>query len=67
MSWLIVAGRTPKQAEQVPTWRTATVRGVTAFAEANAKVWAEIDTGSADPWTLGIMTASETWRKYRQE
>jgi hypothetical protein len=70
VSWLIAAGHSPKQAEwwaeQVPAWRTATIEGVTAFAEANAKMWAEIGAGSTDPWTRGIVTASEAWRQYRQ-
>lgn len=70
VSWLIAAGHDPEQAEgwaeQVPAWQTATVEGVTAFAEANANMWAEVGTGSDDPWIRAIVTASEAWRQYRR-
>lgn len=71
VSWLITAGHRPAQAEQqagrIPSWRAAPAAGITAFAEANANVWAEIGTGSTDPWTLGIMAAAETWRRHRHD
>ncbi|MFI5936263.1 phosphotransferase family protein [Actinoplanes sp. NPDC051494] len=71
VSWLIAAGHTPKQAEwwaeQVPAWRMATVEGVTAFAVANARMWAASGDGSTDPWTRAIMHASEVWRRYREQ
>ncbi|GID49925.1 hypothetical protein Aca07nite_72000 [Actinoplanes capillaceus] len=70
VSWLIAAGNTPQAAEwwaaQVPAWQTTTSEGVTAFAEANARMWAEIGTGSTDAWTTGILAASAAWRQYRQ-
>ncbi|XVU25327.1 hypothetical protein ACQPZJ_50530 [Actinoplanes sp. CA-054009] len=70
VSWLIAAGHTPAQAEwwarQVPAWQTATIEGVTAFAEANAKMWAEIGAASTDSWTHNIMTAAEAWWRFRK-
>ncbi|GGN99114.1 hypothetical protein GCM10010112_92610 [Actinoplanes lobatus] len=70
VSWLIAAGHTPEQAEwwaaQVPAWQTVTTAGVTAFAEANARLWAEIGAGSTDAWTTRILAASAAWRQYRQ-
>lgn len=71
VSWLIAAGHDPGQAEwwagQVPAWRTATVEGVTDFAEANATMWAQIGAGSDDPWIRGIVAAAQAWRQYRRE
>jgi hypothetical protein len=70
VSWLITAGHNPQQAEEwaarVPAWHTATIDGLTAFAEANARMWAEIGAGSADPWTRGIAAAAAAWWHYRR-
>ena len=69
--WLMAAGgHEPESAEQwadrIPTWRTAPLRGVTAFALANANVWEEIGGDDPDPWTARMVTASRRWAKYRQ-
>ncbi|MBO3744018.1 phosphotransferase [Actinoplanes flavus] len=70
VSWLITAGHTPQQAEwwaaQTPAWQTATTAGVTAFAEANARMWADIGAGSTDAWTTRILAASTAWSQYRR-
>ena len=70
VSWLIAAGHTPNQAEswaaQVPAWHTAPPKAITAFAEANAKIWAESSAPSPDPWTSKIVTASKSWSQHRR-
>ncbi|MFC4066907.1 phosphotransferase family protein [Actinoplanes subglobosus] len=70
VSWLVTAGHSPEQAEewaaQVPTWQVAPIDALTAFAGANARMWAEIGDGSTDPWTRRIVSASESWWQYRR-
>ncbi|MFF7495106.1 aminoglycoside phosphotransferase [Streptomyces rubiginosohelvolus] len=67
--WLIAAGHTPASAEhwaaEVPSWHAAPAEGITAFAAANANVWAEISTADPAPWTLRLAAASEAWRTHR--
>jgi hypothetical protein len=69
VTWLIVAGHEPKEAEwwadQVPAWRTAPVDGVTAFAAANALMWATHGGADPDPWTEKLVNASARWSAYR--
>ncbi|QNE76126.1 aminoglycoside phosphotransferase [Streptomyces finlayi] len=68
--WLIAAGHTPASAEEwaakIPAWHTAAAEGITAFAAANANVWAEISTADPDPWTLRLATAATTWHAHRR-
>ncbi|MDI6102017.1 hypothetical protein QLQ12_25690 [Actinoplanes sp. NEAU-A12] len=68
VAWLIAAGHAPEVADQwaarVPAWRAAPSTGVRAFAEANARLWAEIGGASPDAWTRRLVDASEAWRQY---
>ncbi|MEU4164492.1 hypothetical protein [Actinoplanes sp. NPDC026670] len=67
--WLITAGHSPHSAEQwasrVPSWRTAPESGVTAFAQANARMWSEIGGANPDNWTAVLMKASIDWYSFR--
>ncbi|MEU4214054.1 hypothetical protein [Actinoplanes sp. NPDC026623] len=67
--WLIASGHSPQSAErwaaQIPAWRAAPQAGVTAFAAANARLWAEIGGDHPDAWTHRMMTASSQWRDSR--
>jgi aminoglycoside phosphotransferase (APT) family kinase protein len=66
--WLIASGHDPRSAERwaarVPAWRAAPPAGVTVFAEANARMWAEIGGERPDAWTRRLVDASNTWRRY---
>ncbi|WP_098024009.1 aminoglycoside phosphotransferase [Streptomyces sp. st115] len=67
--WLIAAGHTPTSAErwaaEIPSWHTAPAEAITAFATANANLWAEISTADTAPWTFRLAAASEAWRTHR--
>ncbi|MEV6598372.1 hypothetical protein AB0M36_16045 [Actinoplanes sp. NPDC051346] len=67
--WLVAAGHGPNAAEwcaaKVPAWRSAPDKGVTAFAAANAKIWAEAGGSDPDPWTRRMVEASTAWSNYR--
>jgi len=66
--WLIASGHAPEAAERwaarVPAWQAAPPAGVTVFAEANARMWAEISGERPDAWTRRLADASNTWRRY---
>jgi hypothetical protein len=68
--WLIAAGHDPDPAEQwagkVSAWADAPPAGVTAFAEAQAALWAEIGGATPDPWTARLVTASARWAQFRR-
>lgn len=68
--WLIAAGHSPAGAEawaaQVPAWSQAPSAAVTVFAKASARLWAEINTNSTDPWTQRLAHASRTWAAWRR-
>ena len=65
--WLIVAGHDSAQAEQqamkVPAFRQAPQPAVTAFAEAQAAMWADIGESAPHP---GLAAAATDWVKYRR-
>ena len=67
--WLISAGHDPRSAERwaarVPAWRAAPPHGVTAFAAANARIWAESGGADPDPWTRRLVDASAAWSQHR--
>ncbi|MFD4373418.1 aminoglycoside phosphotransferase [Streptomyces sp. NPDC058486] len=67
--WLIASGHTPTSAEHraagIPSWHAAPAEGITAFAAANANVWAEISTAAPDPWTLRLAHAATAWHAHR--
>lgn len=67
--WLIATGHEPASAEswtaQVPVWRFAPKRGITAFADANAALWADIGGAEPDPWTARMVDASHRWAGFR--
>ena len=71
VSWLIAAGHGPGSAERwaakVPAWRSAPPDGITAFAKANARIWAEAGGADPDPWTRRMAGASTAWSRYRLE
>jgi hypothetical protein len=67
--WLIAAGHTPAQAEQlathVPAWGAAPTEAVDIFAEANANLWTEIAGNSPDSWTAHLLSAANSWHAHR--
>ncbi|WP_131745268.1 aminoglycoside phosphotransferase [Frankia sp. Cppng1_Ct_nod] len=68
--WLMAAGdHSAESAEawaaRIPSWNTAPQDAVNAFAEANAKLWAEIVQVDPNPWTARMATAAERWSHYR--
>lgn len=63
--WLVAFGHGPAEAEshaRVPAFALAPERAVTAFAAAQAAMWAEI--GEAAPYP-GLAAAATDWHKYR--
>ncbi|MFC8079558.1 aminoglycoside phosphotransferase [Streptomyces sp. NPDC057307] len=69
--WLMAAGKhDPRSAEKwaarVPSWQRAAPEAVTAFALATANVWEEIAGTDPDPWTAGILSASQRWAEHRK-
>lgn len=67
ITWLVAAGHAPEDAERwaarIPAWQAAPPAGVRAFAEANARLWAEIGGEHPDAWTSRLVDASEVWRR----
>ena len=67
--WLIVAGHKAQSAEQwaanVPAWHKAPASGLTAFAQANTRMWSEIGGGNPDAWTRRLIIAADTWHEFR--
>ena len=67
--WLIASGHNPGSAERwaakVPAWRSAPDPGITAFAKANVRVWAEIGGGKPDEWTRCLINAADLWHESR--
>jgi hypothetical protein len=68
--WLIAAGHEPAGAEshaaQISAFSTAPVDAVTAFAQANARVWHEVAGTRDDVWTSRLRGASAAWARYRR-
>lgn len=66
--WLIASGHHPAQAERhaarVPAFASAPAREVTAFAAAQAAMWAEIADHAPHP---GLAAAAATWHVYRTD
>ncbi|MFF6970136.1 MULTISPECIES: aminoglycoside phosphotransferase [Streptomyces] len=70
--WLIAAGRhrpfaAERTARRVPAFRNAPDAAVTAFAVANANLWAEITAGESDPWTARVDAAAQAWLRHRRD
>lgn len=67
--WLIAAGHSPHSGEQwatrIAAWRTAPEDGITAFAQANARMWLEIGGANPDDWTAPLIVASKEWSAFR--
>jgi hypothetical protein len=67
--WLIASGHHPQSAERwathTPAWSSAPAAGMTAFAAANARLWAEIGGADPDPWTPRMAAASHRWHNSR--
>ena len=67
--WLVACGHDPSSAErwaaEVPAWRSAPAPGITAFAKANVRLWAEIGGGQPDDWTRRLINATDLWHEYR--
>jgi len=61
--WLIASGHDPSSAERwaakVPARRSVPVLGITAFAKANVRVWAEIGGREPDDWTRRLINAAD--------
>ncbi|MFD4479891.1 aminoglycoside phosphotransferase [Streptomyces sp. NPDC058471] len=69
--WLIGNGRhAPESAEAwaafIPAWRTAPPHAVDAFADANARAWAEIAAKNPGAWSDALRDAAKRWAEYRQ-
>lgn len=68
--WLIAAGHAPASAERwaarIPSWHTAPVDGITAFAAANVNVWSEICNADPDPWSRRLAAAATAWHTHRR-
>jgi hypothetical protein len=68
---LIDAGHTPAQAEdwaaRLPAWHTAPAAALTAFAQANAALWAELAANdNASHWKQHMATSARRWSQHRQ-
>jgi len=67
--WLIAAGHDPSSAErwaaQLPAWRSAPARAVTAFTKANVRVWAQTGGKDPDDWTSRLTNAATKWHEFR--
>ncbi|MFG2625626.1 aminoglycoside phosphotransferase [Streptomyces sp. NPDC048473] len=68
--WLIGAGHTPAEAEdlaaRLPAWESAPPRAVDAFAHASAKLWNEIAGADPDDWTRQLLAAALRWHRHRR-
>lgn len=66
---LIADGHTTDQAEavveDVPAWTKAPEEGLTVFAQASLKSWAEIADANPVPWTLAMAEAARKWSQHR--
>ncbi|MCK9921166.1 hypothetical protein MXD61_04460 [Frankia sp. AgPm24] len=70
--WLMAeGGHTAAQAEawasQIPSWQAAPAGAVTAYAKANARLWAEIAQARPDEWTSRTASAAGAWALYRAQ
>jgi hypothetical protein len=68
--WLIATGtHEPTEAEQwasrMPAWRSAPPDALTAFAEANAKLWAEIADENPGSWSASLRDAAGRYAAFR--
>ncbi|WP_030062224.1 MULTISPECIES: hypothetical protein [Streptomyces] len=68
--WLIAAGNySPAAAEawatRLPAWKTGDPAVVNAFAQAQARMWADIAGEEPDPWTAGLNQAAQQWARFR--
>ncbi|MFD7591586.1 hypothetical protein ACFV6D_00950 [Kitasatospora sp. NPDC059812] len=57
----VSAGFNSKIAAKLSTARGA----VFAFAQAQARMWAEIAGDDPDPWTAGLNRAAQQWARFR--
>ncbi|MEU3574187.1 aminoglycoside phosphotransferase [Kitasatospora sp. NPDC036755] len=69
--WLIAAGdHSPAAAEAwaagVPAWETGDPRVMDVFAQAQARMWADIAGADPDPWTAGLNQAAQRWASFRR-
>ena len=66
---LIAAGHRPVDAESLirdlPAWQAASAPAVTLFADAAARMWAEIAHADPQPWKRQMATAAHQWRDHR--
>ena len=64
-------GHTASQAEawaaQIPSWHDAPDIAVNAFAEANARLWADIARDNRDSWTTRMASAAREWKQHRSD
>lgn len=69
--WLIAAGHQPDAAEgiavRVPAFAVAPTAAVTAFAEANERMWAETAGTGVDEWTSRLQKANQAWVRHRHD
>ncbi|MFE9645334.1 aminoglycoside phosphotransferase [Streptomyces sp. NPDC006365] len=65
---LMDAGHTAPDADacarQIPSWRTARRDAVTAFSEANARLWDEIANEDPQTWKKGMARHAHDWVTY---
>ncbi|GAA1351653.1 aminoglycoside phosphotransferase [Streptomyces beijiangensis] len=68
--WLIAAGHTPAEAEelagQLLAWTSAPPRAVDTFAHASTNLWTEIAGANPDDWTKNLVTSAQLWQQHRQ-
>ncbi|WP_405440886.1 aminoglycoside phosphotransferase [Streptomyces niveus] len=68
--WLIAAGHTPDDAEELagrlPAWASASPRAVDAFAHAGVNLWEEIAGSAPDDWTMTLRDAARVWHRHRK-
>lgn len=69
--WLIVAGHTPRQAEQwasrVPSWPAADDEALDLFAVAQARDWDRTHDAHPNAWTRELRAAAHAWAALRQD
>ncbi|MBO1413507.1 aminoglycoside phosphotransferase [Streptomyces sp. FH025] len=68
--WLIAAGdHSPAEAEawaaRLPAWRLGDPTVVDVFAQAQARMWADIAGDDPDPWTADLNQAAQQWARFR--
>ncbi|MET8628618.1 phosphotransferase [Kitasatospora sp. NPDC004669] len=69
--WLIAAGdHSPAAAEawaaRIPAWGLGDPALVNVFAQAQARMWADIAGAHPDPWTAGVNQAAQRWARFRE-